>query len=495
MSIIDSLLWLFGILFSISAIFVSIVIFLENRDPSKTIAWLLLFILFPGVGFIVYLFLGRNIRKKKIFKTQRLFSDIKTSKVFKSIMEFENLITIQKESITEGIIFNDPDMIIKRRIMNLLLNTGRSPVTLNNNVQILTNGEEKFKELLKDLKDAKESINMEYYIIKDCDIGNKIKEILIKKAKEGLEVRILYDDVGSWQLWFNRNFFNEMVQNGIHVASFLPASFPFLNRKVNYRNHRKIVVIDGKIAYTGGINIGDEYLGKNSKFGFWRDTHMKLEGEAVYMMQLTFLLDWYFSTKEKLFEEKYFPSIEYCGDSIVQIAASGPDTDWETIHQAYFTAITQAKNRIYIQTPYFVPDESILMALKTASLSGVDVRIIFPGKPDHKIVYLASMSYFEDILKSGGKIYFYEKGFLHCKVLLIDEDIVSLGSANMDLRSFMINFEMNGFIYDKNIAKRLEQDFMEDLKNSEEITLEDYLNRSIKQKIKESAARLLSPML
>ncbi len=495
MEIIDSLLWAFGIVFSVSAVFLSIVIFLENRDPSKTIVWLLLFILFPMVGFILYLLFGQNIRKKKIFKTQKLFSEIKTQKVFKSLKEFESLIIVQKEAIMEDLIFMEPNRFAVKRVMNLLLNTGRSPFTLNNKVKILTNGKEKFEELIKDLKNAKEYIHMEYYIIKESEIGNIIKEILIKKAKAGVEVKILYDDVGCWKLWFERNFFNQMEKAGIQIKAFLPAFFPFFNRKVNYRNHRKIVIIDGNIGYTGGINIGDEYLGKNKKFGFWRDTHMKIQGEAVYMLQLTFLLDWYFSTKEKLFDEKYFPSIPYCGEHIVQIVASGPDADWEAIHQAYFTAISQAKKRIYIETPYFIPDESILMALRTASLSGVDVRIIFPIKPDHKIVHLASLSYFEEILKAGGKVYLYEKGFIHAKVLLVDEDIVSIGTTNMDVRSFMINFEINGFIYDKEIRNRLEKDFLEDIKNSKEITLEEYLNRSMMQKIKESAARLFSPIL
>lgn len=486
---------IFGLFFSISAIFVSIVIFLENRDPAKTIAWLLLFILFPVFGFVVYLFLGRNIRKKKVFRTQKLFSDIKMTKLFKSIQEFDNLITIQKQSILDGIIFSSEDMHVKRKIMNLLLNTGRSPVTINNKVEILTNGKAKFDNLIIDLKNAKDHIHMEYFIIKDSEIGNKIKDIIIQKSKEGVRVRLLYDDVGCWKLWFKRKFLKDMDKNEIELASFLPVSFPFLNRKVNYRNHRKIVVIDGKIAYTGGINIGDEYLGKNKKLGFWRDTHMKIEGEAVYMIQLTFLLDWYFATQNKIFDEKYFPSIRYCGDSLVQIVASGPDSDFEAIHVAYFTAITQAKKRIYIETPYFIPDESILMALKTAALSGVDVKMIFPKIPDHKIVHLASMSYFEEILNAGAKIYFYRNGFIHSKILFIDDDIATVGSANVDLRSFMINFEMNGFIYDEKIVKRLELDFMVDLNNSEEITLEEYMNRSQMQKIKESAARLLSPML
>lgn len=493
--IIDTIMWALGILFTVSTILVSLVIFLENRNPSKTIAWLLIFAVFPIGGLIIYIFFGQNVRRKKIFKTQKIFSNIKISHVFNNIKEFDNLLLVQKQAIVDNIIFNDSSMDNSKKVMSLLLNTGRTPFTLNNNIKILTNGNQKFNELIKDLKKAKHHIHMEYYIIKNSEIGNKIKEILIKKANEGVKVKILYDDVGCWRLWFDRKFFGDMRKHNIEIYPFLRSKIPFLNKRLNYRNHRKVVIIDGIIGYTGGINIGDEYLGKSKKFGFWRDTHMKIKGESVYMLQLIFLLDWYFASKNKIFDEEYFPSICYKGDSIVQIAASGPDSDWEVIHQAYFSAISKAKKRIYIQTPYFIPDESLMMALKTAALSGVDVRIIFPEMADHKIVHLASSSYFKDILKTGGKVYLYSKGFMHSKILIIDDDICSVGSANMDIRSFMINFEVNGFIYDEKVTKRLEKDFMKDIGNSKEITYEDYINKPLIQKIKESASRLFSAIL
>ncbi|KXZ39109.1 cardiolipin synthase [Alkalithermobacter thermoalcaliphilus JW-YL-7 = DSM 7308] len=495
MNLFNSFFGALGIIFTISVIAVSIIIFLENRDPSKTIAWLLVLILFPIIGFVIYLLFGQNIRKKKIFKTQKLLNEIESSNAFKSIKEFENLVSVQKSAITDNLIFDDENSFTKKRIMNLLLNTGRSPFTLNNEIKILTNGQNKFTELINDLKSAKDHIHMEYYIIKDSQIGRQIKDVLIQKAKEGVEIRILYDDVGSWRLWFNKNFFNEMRKEGINIYPFLPSLFPFLNKKINYRNHRKIVVIDGKIGYIGGINIGDEYLGKDKKIGFWRDTHIKIQGEAVYMMQLTFLFDWYFSSRKLLLDKKYFPKLSFCGENIVQVVSSGPDSDWEAIHKAYFTAICQAKKRIYIQTPYFIPDESILMALKTAALSGVDVKIMFPANPDHKVVYWASLSYFSEILKAGGKVYLYENGFLHCKTLIIDDDISSVGTANMDLRSFMLNFEINAFIYDRQVTSELLRDFNEDIKECREITLNEYMNRPITQKIKESSSRLLSPIL
>jgi cardiolipin synthase len=281
---------------------------------------------------------------------------------------------------------------------------------------------------------------------------------------------------------------------GIEVQAFLPAKFPF-GGKLNYRNHRKIVIIDGEIGYTGGINIGDEYIGKNKKFGYWRDTHIRVEGTSVYMLQMIFLIDWYYTTKEVIITNEYFPEISYKGDCMMQVVASGPDSDWEAIHYAYFSAICQAKKSVYIETPYFIPDESILRALKSAALSGVDVRIIFPKIADHKIVNSASYSYFDDILRSGGKVYLYTEGFLHSKVVIIDDKIASIGSANMDLRSFMLNFEINAFIYDQEIIKEITYDFFQDISDSEELDMEEFKNRNIIKKTKQSIARLFSPIL
>lgn len=286
-----------------------------------------------------------------------------------------------------------------------------------------------------------------------------------------------------------------MREVGIEIAAFLPTKFPIIGGKLNYRNHRKIVVIDGIIGYTGGINIGDEYLGKNDKFGYWRDTHIRIKGISVYMLQMTFLIDWYYTTKEVLVTKNYFPSVGNIGESMIQVVASGPDSDWEDIHYAYFSAICQARKNVYIETPYFIPDESLLKAIKSAALSGVDVRIIFPKIADHKIVNIASYSYFEEILRAGGKVYLYNKGFIHSKVVIIDDKIASAGTANMDLRSFMLNFEVNAFIYDEEVIRVMTEDFFEDLSHCEELNLEVFKNRNIIQKIKESVARLFSPIL
>lgn len=475
---------------------ISMSIILENRDPARTVTWLLIFILFPGIGLVIYAILGRNMRKRKLFKTQKLASSIREGKVFENLERIEEIANIEQSTINTNQLLNENiEDYSKKRVISLLLNTGKLPFTTNNKVSVYIDGNEKFKNLLEDIKNAKNHIHLEYFIIKDSEIGRELKDLLIKKSNEGVKIRILYDDVGCWRFWFYRKFFNEMKEDGIEIVAFLPAKFPLTGGKLNYRNHRKIAIIDGKIGYTGGINIGDEYMGKNKKFGYWRDTHIKIEGTSVYMLQMIFLTDWYYTTKEIITEDKYFPSPQRCGNSMVQIIASGPDSDWESIRYAYFSAICQAKKSIYIETPYFIPDESILIALKSAALSGVDVRIVFPKIADHKMVNNASYSYFDDILKSGGKVYLYTKGFIHSKIMTIDDKIASTGSANMDLRSFMLNFEINAFIYDKEIVERMNKDFFEDLNNSEELTLDEFSKRKLGKKVRESIARLFSPIL
>lgn len=476
---------------------ISIKLILENRDPSKTLIWILIFMLFPVVGILVYAILGRNIRKIKMDKTCKMANSMKKENLLFNLDEMKELAKGQSSMIKEGKLPHSENIDFRvLRVVSLLLNTGIFPFTINNNVEIYVDGNEKFKNLIKDIQNAKDHIHLEYFIIKDSEIGEQIKKELIEKAKVGVKIRIIYDDVGCWRFWFHRKFFNEMRSYGIEIIPYLKGKITIpIGGQLNYRNHRKIVVIDGKIGYTGGINIGDEYIGKNEKFGYWRDTHIRIEGTSVYMLQMIFLTDWYYNTKDILLKEKLFPKLKTKGNSMMQIVASGPDSDWESMHYAYFYAICQAKKSIYIETPYFIPDESLLKALKCAALSGVELIILFPKIADHKIVNTASYSYFQEILESGGKVYLYNKGFLHSKVIIIDDFMASTGSANMDLRSFKLNFEVNAFIYDKNIIKEIKKDFMDDLNNSEELERIKFENRSTRMKIKESISRLFSPLL
>lgn len=485
------------ILFYILSAIVSIKLILENRDPSKTLIWVLIFMLFPVLGILIYAVLGRNIRKIKMKKAYKMANTMKKENLLFNLDEMKELAQGQSTMIKEGKLPYSENIDFRvLRVVSLLLNTGIFPFTINNNVEIYVDGNEKFKNLVKDIRNAKDHIHLEYFIIKDSTIGEKIKKELIEKAKSGVKIRIIYDDVGCWRFWFHRKFFNEMRAHGIEIIPYLKGKITIpIGGQLNYRNHRKIVVIDGKIGYTGGINIGDEYIGKNKKFGYWRDTHIRIEGSSVYMLQMIFLTDWYYNTKEVLLKEKLFPKLNIKGNAMMQIVASGPDSDWESMHYAYFYAICQAKKSIYIETPYFIPDESLLKALKCAALSGVELIILFPKIADHKIVNTASYSYFQEILESGGKVYLYNKGFLHSKVIIIDDFMASTGSANMDLRSFKLNFEVNAFIYDRKIIEEIKKDFMMDLGDSEELERIKFESRNTFMKVKESISRLFSPLL
>ena len=295
-----------------------------------------------------------------------------------------------------------------------------------------------------------------------------------------------------------RSYIDELREAGVEIYPFLPVAFPVITSKLNYRNHRKIVVVDGKVAFMGGLNIGDEYLGKDPRMGFWRDTHLEVRGDAVALLQAIFLMDWDFVKGEshyRLQEEMYFPAHNVREKQFVQFPPSGPDSEWEAIMQAYFTAVTSATQSVHITSPYFIPDDSMLMAIKTAAFSGVDVKLILPSRPDHKIVFWATMSYVQELLEAGVNVYLYEKGFIHAKILIVDGVVASLGTANMDIRSFYYNFEVNALIYDERIVKRLEEDFQQDLKDSRRVTLGDLYRPALRQKLKESSARLFSPLL
>lgn len=480
--------------FAITLVTIGIVIFFEKRNPQKTMTWLLVLILLPGIGFILYLLFGENLRKRSIKKAQlareKLYDNPDAKVVSQMIKEIDNQKDwiMSKESNT---IFNQDDI----QSIRLLMNSGNTPVTMGNKVTLFTEGVAKFDSLLNDIKNAKDHIHMEYYIIKDDELGNRIKDALIIKAKEGVEVRVLYDDFGCYSFIYKKKFIKELKSAGVELRSFLQDRF-LIYRNINYRNHRKIVIIDGHIGYVGGINIGDEYVHKHPKFGYWRDTHLRLEGNAVSMLQSVFLQDWFMRTKEMLIKEKYFKLSDNSTEgSVIQIATSGADTKHATIYQSYFYSIAHAKESVYIQTPYFIPDEPLMTALKTALLSGVDVRLMFPGSPDHFTVYNASHSYIDEIIELGAKVYFYQKGFIHSKVMLVDREYASVGTANMDVRSFMINAEINAIIYDDETVHKLYDMFEDDIKDCTLAVEEEYLDKSVYKKIVESLCRLFSPIL
>lgn len=473
-----SVVLILNILFAIA------IIFLERKNTNSTLAWLMLLLLIPNIGFIVYLLFGRNLSRKKIFEIKP-----EEANTINTFLENQKL-QLQNNSLK----FNDPSIQNYKDMVYMHLNHSDSIFTQNNDIEIFTDGNDKFESLINSIQNAKHHIHMVYFIIKNDSLGKKIVDELTKKAKQGLEIRFLYDAVGSHSL--PRNFFKDLKEAGGETVAFFPIVIPFLNLNINYRNHRKIAVIDGTEGFIGGFNIGDEYLSLNKKMGYWRDTHIKIKGDAVHMLQSRFLFDWRSAHNKKLeIKPTYFPQINSNGNSGVQIISSGHDSEWEQIKYGYLKMINSAKESIYIQTPYFIPDESILHSLKLASLSGIDVKIMIPNKPDHMFVYWASSSYASELLKTGAKCYIYEKGFIHAKTIVVDGKVASVGTANMDVRAFTLNFEVNAFIYDNVISNEFRSIFEKDIDDCTQITQEMYDARPLIIKFKESISRLLSPIL
>ncbi|GIN85291.1 cardiolipin synthase [Heyndrickxia sporothermodurans] len=481
MTILSILLAFFFIL---NFILSGVVIFLERRNIGATWAWLLVLLFIPVAGFIIYLIFGQNLSRRRIFywKDQEKIG----------IKEISNRqINLLRNNTFP---FHDERTVQYKELVYMLLVNDDAVMSHDNDVEIFIDGDDKFQSLFKDIKKAKNHIHLLYYIVRNDLLGKKLVELLTEKAKEGVKVRFLYDDMGSRKL--PRKFFKELVEAGGEVAAFFPAKIPMLNLRVNFRNHRKLAIIDGEIGYIGGFNIGDEYLGLDKKFGYWRDTHLKITGKAVYAMQTRFVLDWnQASSKEIRYEERYFPEIQSVGYTDVQIVSSGPDSEWEQIKNGYIKMINSAKKYIYMQTPYFIPDDSLLNALKLAVLSGVDVRLMIPNKPDHMFVYWATYSNVGDLLKTGARVYVYENGFIHAKMLIVDGKIATVGTANIDNRSFRLNFEVNAFLYSHHLSKKLENIYKDDMEKSKELTLEAYLQRPRSIRFKESVSRLLSPIL
>lgn len=482
----DFWIQLFGalsILYALTIITTIIIVLLENRSPLKTISWILVLIFLPVFGFVVYLVFGQSFRKRKMFSMKGL-GDLKWLQVMSQD---------QKLRLDKSRFLKDERIHEKKNIMTLLLNNSKALLSGYNKVKVLNDGKETFSEIFKSLRKAKDHIHLEYYIIEDGELASELLEILVEKAKSGVEVRVIYDDVGSWKL--SKQFVETLEKAGVKVQAFLPVRFPILTSRVNYRNHRKIIVIDGTTAFVGGLNFADRYLNGIPDIGIWRDTHLKVTGESASSLQIVFLIDWYFVRQEVLINQKYLPYKKAKERCLLQITASGADSDWASIMQAYFSAITSAKRNVYISSPYFMPNGSILMALKTSAMSGVDVRILIPNKSDSFMTYWGTLSYIEELLEAGVRIYFYKAGFNHSKIMTVDGILSTVGTANMDVRSFEQNFEVNALIYDEKITLELRERFLEDLQQSEGVVLEKWIHRSKMQKMQESIARLFTPLL
>ncbi|PZX03849.1 cardiolipin synthase [Psychrobacillus insolitus] len=460
-------------------------IFLERRDASATWAWIMILFFIPIVGFGIYLLFGRKLRRKHLFRWEG-----------KKKVGIDTLIEFQMEAIEDDSFdFRLDDASHYKELIIMHLQNNQAVLTQDNQVDIFIDGREKFDALMEDLKNAKNHIHIQYYIFRLDNLGNSIYNILLEKVKQGVEVRVLYDAMGSRSL--RKRHFKEFIDLGGQVEVFFPSIFPLINPRMNYRNHRKIVVIDGRIGYIGGFNVGDEYLGLDKKFGYWRDTHLRIEGSSVHPLQTRFILDWNQASADQDIEysDRFFPAIPMKGSVGLQIVSSGPDSEWEQIKNGYLKLLMMAKKYIYIQSPYFIPDASFMDTLRIACLSGIDVRIMIPNKPDHIFVYWATYSYVGELIRAGAKVYIYQNGFLHTKMIVIDDEASTVGTANIDVRSFKLNFEVNAFIYDRTTSHQLAEIFEEDMQLSTELTWELYQERSKKIMFKESIARLISPIL
>ncbi|MGG1876128.1 cardiolipin synthase [Paenibacillus cisolokensis] len=462
-----------------------IVVFQERRDVGSTWAWLLVLFFIPVLGFVLYLLFAQNLRHIRLFH----WDDLQKTGI-------EKVLLAQMSDINSGqFSFRNRVAACNSDLIHMHINENQAILTDDNHVEIFTDGKEKFDRLFQDIEEAKEYIHLQYYIIRRDQLGKKLIAALTRKAKEGVKVRVLYDELGSRKL--TKGFFKKFREAGGEAEAFFPSKLRFVNLRLNYRNHRKLVIIDGDIGYVGGFNVGDEYLGLNSKFGYWRDTHLRIQGQAVYAMQVRFILDWNQASHHHdiSYEPNLFPKINSPGNVGIQIVTSGPDSEYEHIKNGYIKMISAAKKSIYIQTPYFIPDASLLDALRIASLSGVKVHIMIPDKPDHLFVYWATLSYIGEMLKTGASVYLYNNGFIHAKTIIVDEEIASVGTANIDVRSFKLNFEVNAFLYDDFISRSLTETFHQDMRVSRLLTLEDYEKRSRWIRTKESISRLLSPIL
>lgn len=469
--------WFVIPVYSIIIILTMVAVLMDNRQPAKALAWLMVLAFVPVAGIILYFFFGQNTRKERIIGRQSL-EELKKRSMLNFVSQNEILVPESHE-----------------QLIHLFSRQGWALPFKNNDVDIFTCGSEFFPALMDSFRKAKHHIHLLTYIFDDDELGRQVADILIEKAKEGVEVRVIYDDVGCWRV--PSRFYDRMRKSGVDIRAFMQVRFPMLTSKVNYRNHRKLCVIDGCEGFIGGMNIAQRYITGTAKQA-WRDTHLRIKGGAVYGLQSAFLSDWFFVSQRLIDDHVYYPSIPQSLDNhcLAQIVTSSPISTWPDIMQGYVRIILEAKRYVYIETPYFLPTEPVLFALRTAALAGVDVRLMIPRHTDARFVEWASRSYVMQVLDAGVKVYFYKAGFNHSKLLICDDTLCTCGSTNVDFRSFENNFEANAFFYDEQMALRLKQVFMEDQRHS--ILINDVRiisNRPFFYRLWESIVRLLAPLL
>lgn len=484
MSIINAVIVVILVLNTIGAIFT---VLREVRDISTTWAWLLVLIFLPVIGFGLYLFAGRGLSAKKVEQIRAEYQN-----------GVQTLVALQKRQNERNRLLPPTALSpASKELINLFLNTDQAPVLGNDDIKIFVDGTKKFKALFADIDAATNYIYLEYYTIYNDELGNELQRHLVAKAKEGVEVKVIYDAWGS--LGANAKWWRPLTDAGGQVETYFSSRHIILDFRLNYRDHRKLVVIDDKIGYIGGFNVGDQYVSRKKKFGFWRDTHLRIMGNTVFAIKVQFLMDWNATVsddKQLGYDIGEMPQPQpKKHHTPIQIVASGPDNSDQQIKLGYVKMITSATKSVWIQTPYLIPDDSAQDALVTAALAGIDVRIMIPHMPDHPFIFRATQYYANVLTQAGVKIYHYEAGFLHAKTVLIDNKIASVGTANFDIRSFKLNFEVCAFIYDRTIAQQLTTIFEEDQTHSQLLTPALIAKQGHWLRFKQYFSRLLSPIL
>lgn len=472
----------FAIILCLFILQMAFILFMEFRRPQRTVAWMFISICCPPLGLLFYYFFGRDYRQTQQLNKRKI-------SLLREVREHvENRSLVVKKPEDTG----NPEFEHQRDFLLLLSRLTDSPITGGNQSTVLSSGMEAYEAMLEAMECAQEHIHVEFYIFSEDEIGERFQEVMIRKARQGVKVRLLCDGLGSYKL--SREFIQAFKKGGVEFHFFLPPFLSLLERRFNYRNHRKIVIVDGIIAFTGGMNVGKDYLGEGPSIDCWRDTQLKLAGDSVYYIQFVFLKDWGLATGERLSHPRLFPVHTCKGTEAVKIVESAPNGAIDASEEIYFASICAAKRRIWLTTPYFIPDPAICRALKSAVLRGVEVRIIIPGKPDNWLVYYATLSYLEDLQDAGIKFYRYE-GFMHAKVMIVDELISTVGSANLDMRSLYSNFELTAVLMDPNRISELAKEFENDLKHSEYVDPKDFVKRNRFMRMRENLCKLLSPLL
>lgn len=452
------------------------VLLLENRNPVKSLSWVLVLLFLPGLGLFLYLIFGQNFRKQKTISK-------------KSLRFAANRPHVSFDIDRLNTNFMDNNQL---NLIRLLYTNSDAKAYPNNKIDILSDGKTTFDAMFNAIQNAKNHIHIEFFIFGNDKISNQLRELLIEKASAGVRVRMIYDYWGSFFL--SRWYLQSLREAGVYLRPFLPLRLRLGRSKINYRNHRKILIVDGEVGFTGGLNVADRYIFGNA-LGMWRDTFVRFEGSVVHGLQQLFLMDWYFVERKLITDPKYYPMPQKFDTNLAQIVISGPDTQWESIMQGITSAIMSATRYLYIHTPYFIPNDVVENCIQMSAMSGVDVRIMIPARSDSRLSDACTFSYMGRLLEAGVKVYRYTEGFLHSKAIVIDDFISIVGSANLDERSFNQNFEANAFIYEEKTANRLKELFFRDMQNCEELTLEAWTNRRRRQKLKESFARLFSPLM